>query len=115
MQYNWRRYRRQAQPYINQAYVAGFRLWTRIEPSVAPVLAKIEEAPALAGFYIVRPLEEAKQKWVDPQLRKIVEKVEEMNASVVSEEVSTVASTMEATITPTTGNSNGNKEASTTR
>jgi hypothetical protein len=115
MQYNWRRYRRQAQPYINQAYAAGFHLWISMEPYVAPVLAKVEEAPALASLYLVRPLEEAKQKWVDPQLRKIVEKVEEMNASVVSEEVSTVASAAEDTITPTTGNLNGNSKASTTR
>ena len=115
LQYNWKRYRRQAQPYINQAYAAGFRLWTRVEPHVAPVLAKIEEAPTLASFYIVRPLEEAKQKWVDPQLRKIVEKVQEMNARVVSEESSTVASAVEDTITSTTENSKGNKEASTTR
>ena len=115
MKYNWRRYHRQAQPYLNQAYATGFRLWIRMEPYVAPVLAKIEEAPALASFYIVRPLEEARQKWVDPQLRKIVEKVEEMNASVVSEEASTVASAVEDTITSTTGNSKGNKEASTTR
>ena len=86
-----------------------------MEPYVAPVLAKIDEAPALASLYLVRPLEEAKQKWVDPQLRKIVEKVEEMNASVVSEEAPTVASAAEDTITPTTGNSNGNREASITR
>ena len=114
MQYNWRRYRRQAQPYINQAYAVGFRLWIRTEPYVTPVLAKVEEAPALASLYLVRPLEEAKQKWVDPQLRKIVAKVEEMNASVVSEEASTVASAAEDTITPTTGDLNGNREASTT-
>jgi len=101
MQYNWRRYRRQAQPYINQAYAAGFHLWIKTEPYVSPVLAKVEEAPALASLYIVRPFEEAKQKWVDPQLRKIVAKVEEMNASVVSEEASTVASATEDTITPT--------------
>ena len=115
MQYNWRRYRRQAQPYMNQAYATGFRLWTRVEPYVAPVLAKIEEAPTLASIYLVEPLEEAKRKWVDPQLRKIVEKVEEMNASVVSEEASTVASAAEDTITSTTGNSKRNKEASTTQ
>ena len=115
IRYNWRRYRRQAQPYINQAYAAGFHLWMRMEPYVTPVLAKVEEAPALASLYLVRPLEEAKRKWVDPQLRKIVEKVEEMNASVVSEEAPTVASAAEDTITPTTGNLNGNREASTTR
>ena len=86
-----------------------------MEPYVAPVLAKFEEAPALASLYLVRPFEDAKQKWVDPQLRKIVEKVQEMNASVVSEEASTVASAAEDTITPTTGNLNGNTEASTTR
>ena len=63
-----------------------------MSPYLAPVLAKIEEAPALASLYLVRPLEEAKLKWVDPQLRKIFEKVEEMNASIVSEEASTVAS-----------------------
>jgi hypothetical protein len=116
MQYNWRRYRRQAQPYVNQAHAAGFRLWVKTEPYVTPFLAKIEKAPGLASLYLVRPLEEAKRKWVDPQLRKIVEKVEEMNASVVSEEeVSTVASAAEDTITPATGNLNGNREASTTR
>jgi hypothetical protein len=115
MQYNWRRYHRQAQPYINQVYAAGFRLWVRVEPYVAPVLAKIEEVPALATLYLVKPLEEAKQKWVDPQLRKIVEKVEEMNASAVSEEALTVASAAEGTITRTTGKSEGNREASTTR
>lgn len=86
-----------------------------MEPYVTPVLAKVEGAPALASLYLVRPLEDAKQKWVDPQLRKIVEKVEEMNASAVSEEASTAASAAEDTITPTTGNLNGNMEASTTR
>ena len=73
-----------------------------MEPYVTPVLAKVEGAPALASLYLVRPLEDAKQKWVDPQLRKIVEKVQEMNASVVSEEASTVVSAAEDTITPTT-------------
>ena len=115
IQYNWRKYRRQTQPYINKAHAAGFHLWTRMEPYVTPVLAKVEEAPALASLYLVRPFEDAKQKWVDPQLRKIVEKVQEMNASVVSEEASTVASAAEDTITPTTGNLNGKMEASTTR
>ena len=86
-----------------------------MEPYVTPVLAKVEGAPALASLYLVRPLEDAKQKWVDPQLRKIVEKVKEMNTSVVPEEASTVASAAEDTITPTTGNLNGNMEASTTQ
>ena len=63
-----------------------------MSPYLAPVLAKIEEAPALASLYLVRPLEEVKLKWVDPQLRKIFEKVKEMNTSIVSEEASTVAS-----------------------
>ena len=115
VQYNWREYRRQAQPYINKAHAAGFHLWTRLEPYVTPVLAKVEGAPALASLYLVRTFEDAKQKWVDPQLRRIVERVKEMSASIVSEEASTVASAAKDTITPTTENLNGDMEASTTQ
>ena len=86
-----------------------------MEPYVTPVLAEVEGASALAGLYLVRSLENAKQKWVDPQLRKIVEKVKEMDASVVSEKASTVVSAAGDTTTSTTEKLNGNMEASTTR
>lgn len=88
MQYNMGRYRRQAQPYINLARVKALQTWAHVEPYVAPVLLKVQEAPFIALNFIGKPIEHAKAKYVDPQVRKIVHKVEEMsaNAATVGEE-----------------------------
>jgi len=72
---------------------------------------KAKKHLALFSFHSVKSPEEAKSKWVDPQLRQIVEKVEEVTTSIMTGDGSTVASAVEDTITPTTGNSNGNRGA----
>lgn len=86
MEYNIRRYRRQAQPYVDQARGVVLDLWIKSEPYVTPVLIKLQEAPALAKEFVSKPLGEARERWVDPQLKKIVDKVEEMSANVSEED-----------------------------
>ncbi|KAG8790248.1 hypothetical protein FRC17_008934, partial [Serendipita sp. 399] len=86
MEYNVRRYQRQAQPYINMAKYRLLDGLARIEPHVAPLLVKLGEIPVFIRTFIAKPLEEGKEKWVDPQVRKIVDKVHEMSASAIVSE-----------------------------
>jgi hypothetical protein len=88
MQYNMRRYQRQAQPYVDLAKAKALRAWYQAEVYVRPILLKLEQMPMLLKTFIAKPLEEGKERWVDPQLKKIVDKVHEMSASaaVVAEE-----------------------------
>ena len=91
MEYNMRRYQRQAQPYVNLAKAKGLQAWYKAEIYVLPILAKLEQAPILLKNFIAKPLEEGKERWVDPQVKKIVDKVHEMSASaaVLAEEKNT--------------------------
>lgn len=90
MQYNMRRYQRQAQPYVNVVKAKALQAWYRAEVYALPILSKLEQAPIFIKNFIAKPLEEGKERWVDPQLKKIVDKVHEMsaNANVVAEEKS---------------------------
>lgn len=88
MEYNLRRYHRRAQPYINlfkaKALQTWFQLQVKAEPYIKPLLLKLEQAPILVKNFIQKPLEEGKEKWVDPQVKKIVDKVHEMSAAAAS-------------------------------
>lgn len=86
MEYNLRRYQKQAQPYVEQSADVVKGWWIKSQPYIRPILLKLQEVPFLAKEFIAKPLGQAKEKWVDPQVKKIVEKVEEMSASVVGEE-----------------------------
>jgi len=92
MQYNMRRYQAQAQPYIDLVKAKAFRAWYQAEAYVLPVLSKLEQVPKLLKRFMAKPLEEGKERWVDPQVKKIVDKVHEMSANasaaVVAEEKS---------------------------
>ncbi|KAG8759314.1 hypothetical protein FRC14_006154 [Serendipita sp. 396] len=86
MEYNVRRYQRQAQPYINLAKSKVLDGVARVEPHLTPLLVKLGEVPVFIRTFIAKPLEEGKEKWVDPQVKKIVDKVHEMSASAILSE-----------------------------
>lgn len=88
MEYNLRKYRRQAQPYISLVTTKAIEGWKMAQPVVAPLVHKAQEVPIFLQTFIAKPLEQGKEKWVDPQVRKIVDKVHEMsiNAANVSED-----------------------------
>jgi hypothetical protein len=88
MEYNLRRYHRQSQPYIDlfkaKAVQTWFQLQVKAEPYTKPLLLKLEQVPILVKNFIQKPLEEGREKWVDPQVKKIVDKVHEMSAAAAS-------------------------------
>jgi hypothetical protein len=88
MEYNLRRYHRRAQPYIDlfkaKAIQTWFQLQVQAEPYIRPLLLKLEQVPILVKTFIQRPLEQGKEKWVDPQVKKIVDKMHEMSAAAAS-------------------------------
>ncbi|PVG00737.1 hypothetical protein CPB86DRAFT_169764 [Serendipita vermifera] len=85
MEYNIRRYRRQAEPYVQLFKVKSLQAWHRVEPHVLPVLLKIQQVPTLIQTFVAKPLEQGKEKWVDPQMKKIVDKVHEMSANAAGD------------------------------
>jgi hypothetical protein len=95
MEYNIRRYRRQADPYVQLLKNKSLQAWHQVEPHVLPILFKIQQVPTLLQTFIAKPLEQGKEKWVDPQMKKIVDKVHEMsaNAAVTPQEDGTSATT----------------------
>lgn len=116
MEYNMRRYQRQAQPYINLAKAQALQAWYKVEVFVLPVLLKIEQAPILLKNFIAKPLEEGKERWVDPQVKKIVDKVHEMSAAVVAEDKhtsldDTVVSAAQGSVTSSDGTSATTEQA----
>lgn len=93
MAYNIYRYQRMARPYVNLAKRTTRGVWVRFEPYVTPILVELEQVFALLRTFVQRPLEQGKVKWVDPQIKKIVDKVHEMGVAATPATEEPVAAT----------------------